>query len=180
MLKAILAATAAVSLVGCASVMNDVTHGVRVDTKTTTGQVVAGAECVASNDYGSTPLKSGTVQAIRRSSKDLEIKCNTPGQPTAIGRAISRANAALAGNIIVGGVIGAVIDHNRGTAYTYPTWIEMIFGETLVFDRTAEKEGTPLKGAVAGTPAAVSTIGVSNAQSHQCQQQLAGAICSKQ
>jgi len=151
MFKAILAATAAMSLVGCASVMNDVTHGVRIDTKTAKGEAVAGAECVVSNDYGSSTIKSGSIQAVRRSSKDLDIKCSHPGQPSAMGKAISRANAALAGNIIVGGVIGAVIDHNRGTAYTYPTWIEMIFGESLVFDRTAEKEGTPLKGSVAPT-----------------------------
>ena len=47
------------------------------------------------------------------------------------------------GNIILGGGIGAIVDHNRGTAYTYPTWVQLVFGKTLVFDRTAEKEGQP-------------------------------------
>ena len=53
----------------------------------------------------------------------------------------------LAGNIIFGGGIGAIIDHNKGTAYTYPTWVQLIFGRSLVFDRSAEKEGMPVLGA---------------------------------
>ena len=63
-----------------------------------------------------------------------------------MGRAISRANAGLAGNIIFGGGIGAIIDHNKGSAYTYPTWVQLVFGKTLVFDRSAEKEGMPVMG----------------------------------
>lgn len=84
---------------------------------------------------------------MRRSSEDLEISCTHSGEPEAIGRAISRANAGMAGNIIFGGLIGAAIDHSKGTAYTYPTWIQLVFGKTLVFDRSAEKEGFPVAGA---------------------------------
>lgn len=46
-----------------------------------------------------------------------------------------------------GNLIGAAIDHSKGTAYTYPTWIQLVFGKTLVFDRSAEKEGFPVVGA---------------------------------
>lgn len=49
----------------------------------------------------------------------------------------------LAGNIIFGGGIGAIIDHNKGTAYTYPSWIQLVFGKSLVFDRSTEKDGQP-------------------------------------
>jgi len=42
------------------------------------------------------------------------------------------------------GGIGAVIDHNTGQAYTYPGWLQLIFGRTLVFDRKDEKENTPV------------------------------------
>jgi hypothetical protein len=61
-------------------------------------------------------------------------------------RAISRANSGMWGNVILGGGIGAIIDHNKGTAYTYPTWVQLIFGKTMVFDRSAEKEGMPTLG----------------------------------
>lgn len=180
-MKAMIAAAAAMSLVGCASVMNETTHGVRVDTRQKEGAVVVGAECVASNDYGSTTFKSGTVQALRRSSQDMKIVCTQVGQEQAQAQLVSRPNGALAGNIILGGVIGAVVDHNRGTAYTYPTWIEMVFGESLVFDRTLQKGDERLVGMAAGSAAAVANApgksGKSGNTSHQCMQQLPGAIC---
>ncbi len=135
-----------VACTGCASVMNDSNHPVRIDTKTEAGDLIAGADCKLTNDYGSQSMKSGDTASVRRSSKDLDIACKLPSQPDAVARAVSRANAGMFGNIILGGGIGAIIDHNKGTAYTYPTWIQLVFGKTLVFDRTTEKEGQPLQG----------------------------------
>ena len=138
-----LALTAVLFLSGCASVMNDSTHPIKVETKTEDGKLVNGADCKLTNDYGSFNTKSGDTVQVRRSSKDLDIVCKTQEQPDASGRAISRANGGMFGNIILGGGIGAIIDHNKGTAYTYPTWVQLIFGKSLVFDRSAEKEGQP-------------------------------------
>lgn len=132
---------------GCATVVNDSTHPMRVETKSLAGQVVAGAECKLTNDYGTVAMKSGDTTQVRRSSKDMDIVCRHPENQEAVGRAISRANAGMFGNIILGGGIGAIIDHNKGTAYTYPTWVQLIFGKSLVFDRSAEKEGSPALGA---------------------------------
>jgi hypothetical protein len=56
------------------------------------------------------------------------------------------------GNLVFGGGIGAIIDHNKGTAYSYPSWIRIIMGDNLVFDRKDEKENQPLTGSVT-TPA---------------------------
>ncbi len=39
------------------------------------------------------------------------------------------------GNILFGGGIGAIVDHNKGTAYSYPDWVKVILGDNLVFDR---------------------------------------------
>jgi len=146
MIKSLLLAGSALSLVGCASIMNDSTHPVKIETKTIGGAVISGAECKVSNDYGSTTVRSGDTSQMRRSSKDMDITCVQAGQPEAKGRAISRANAGMAGNIIFGGGIGAIIDHNKGTAYTYPTWLQLVFGQTLVFDRRDEQEGAPVPG----------------------------------
>lgn len=151
MLKTLLVRTAAAAAViattGCASIVNDSTHPMRVETKTAGGDMVNGAECRVSNDYGAITVRSGDTTQVRRSSKDIDITCKHPAHPDAQGRAISRANMGLAGNIIFGGGIGAIIDHNKGTAYTYPTWVQLIFGRSLVFDRSAEKEGMPVLGA---------------------------------
>ena len=59
---------------------------------------------------------------------------------------ISRVNAGMFGNIILGGGIGMIVDHKRGAAYTYPTWVQLVFGKTLIFDRAAEKDGQPHTG----------------------------------
>lgn len=140
------AVCSSIFFVGCASVVNDSTHPVRVETKTPTGTSITDAECTLSNDYGTVTVKSGTSTNIRRSSKDMDIVCKKAGNPDATGRAISRANGGMWGNVILGGGIGAIVDHNKGTAYTYPTWVQLIFGKSLVFDRTNEKEGQPVIG----------------------------------
>lgn len=131
---------------GCASVVNDTTQPMKIETRNSAGTFVTGADCKVSNDYGSISIKSGDTAQVRRSSKDMDITCKDPANPDAVGRAISRANAGLAGNIIFGGGIGAIIDHNKGTAYTYPTWVQLEFGKTLVFDRSSEKDGQPVLG----------------------------------
>ena len=66
-----LALAAVLSLSGCASVMNDSTHPIKVETKTEDGKLVNGADCKLTNDYGSFNTKSGDTVQVRRSSKDL-------------------------------------------------------------------------------------------------------------
>lgn len=144
--KRLMTIATALACTGCASVLNDVTHPMKVETKTSAGEMVAGAECKLTNDYGIVTVKSGDTAQVRRSSKDMDIVCKDPKNPEANARAISRANGGMWGNIILGGGIGAIVDHNKGTAYTYPTWVQLVFGKTLVFDRTAEKEGQPVLG----------------------------------
>lgn len=146
-----LALITVVLMSGCASVVNDSTHPVKIETKTAEGLLVNGAECKLTNDYGSFTAKSGDTIQVRRSSKDLDIVCKTLDQQDASARAISRANGGMFGNILLGGGIGAIIDHNKGTAYTYPTWMQLIFGKSLVFDRSAEKDGQPTVAAEQGS-----------------------------
>lgn len=146
---ALIAAGAAL-LSGCASIVNDTTQPVRIETKTADGQMVSGAECRVTNDHGTVTLRSGETAQVRRSSKDIDITCKMASGEPASARLISRANAGLAGNIIFGGGIGAVVDHSRGTAYTYPTWVQLVAGKTLVFDRSAERDGQPVMGVEPG------------------------------
>jgi len=144
----------AFALTGCASVINDVTHPMKIETKTEAGQLVAGAECKLTNDYGVFQAKSGETVQVRRSSKDLDIVCKDPANPDAVAKAISRANGGMFGNILLGGGVGAIIDHNKGTAYSYPIWVQLMFGKSLVFDRSTEKDGVPTLGTPAPAPTA--------------------------
>jgi hypothetical protein len=137
---------------GCASITNDSTHPMRFETFDGAGVEIKEMECKAENDYGSQTVKTpGTLQ-IRRSSKDLQIVCTKPATADAKGTAVSRANAGMAGNIIFGGGIGAIIDHNKGTAYTYPQWVRLVVDRLLTFDRKDDKDGAPNVGS--NTPVA--------------------------
>ncbi|OAG69529.1 hypothetical protein [Xanthomonas floridensis] len=94
-------------------------------------------------------MKSGQTAQVRRSARDLDVTCVLPGQRDAAGRSISRANMGIWGNILIGGAIGAIVDHTKGTGYTYPSWIQLVFGQTLSFDRHREERGQPLQGETA-------------------------------
>ena len=146
MYKIILASAITMSCVGCASIVNETTQPVKLETADAGGKLINGAACKLTNDYGVVTTSSGNTAQVHRSNKDLEITCTSTENPDATARAISRANAGLAGNILIGGGIGAVVDHARGTAYTYPTWVRLVFGKSLVFDRRAEKDGSPVVG----------------------------------
>lgn len=124
---------------GCASLTQGTTHAVRIDTVTASGLPVAGADCTFSNDHGSGTGKSGSAVPVRRSGSDLEVTCTAPGEPEAKGRLVSRPNAGFAGNLfMLGGAIGALVDHVSGAAYDYPSWVRLMFGETVVYDQRDE------------------------------------------
>lgn len=151
--RLLIASVGAVLSVGCATVVNETTQPIKVETLRADGTAVSAAECRLTNDYGSISMKSGDTAQVRRSGADLDIVCKDPANPEAVARLISRANAGMLGNIILGGGIGAIIDHNKGTAYTYPTWVRLEFGRTLVFDRSHEKDGQPVAGTAPAAPA---------------------------
>ncbi len=143
-LYAIVFACAAVT--GCASIVNDTTAPIRFETVSATGAEIKDADCRLENDYGQQNIKTPAAVNVRRSSKDLHVTCVKAGETDGKGVAISRANAGLAGNIIFGGGIGAIIDHDKGTAYTYPQWVRVVMGKLLTFDRSADKKGLPNAG----------------------------------
>lgn len=132
---------AALACTGCASFVNDPVHPMKVEAATPAGELVTDAACTLTNDTGVHTVKSGDTLLVRRSTKDLAIVCRHPAHPDATARAISRASAGMWGNVIFGGGIGAVIDHGKGTAYSYPTWVQLVFGQSLVFDANDQKEG---------------------------------------
>lgn len=105
--------------------------------------MITNAECKLTNDYGTVSVKSGDTVQVRRSSKDLDIVCKQADNPDATARAISRANGGMFGNIILGGGIGAIIDHNKGTAYTYPTWVQLVFGKAWYSIARPKRKASP-------------------------------------
>lgn len=149
-------------LTGCASVTQGTEQSIKVETLTSAGQRIDGAQCQWSNDKGSAAMDSGQSALVRRSGANLSLRCDMAGQPTAKGQAISRANAGLAGNILIGGGIGAAIDVGTGAAYTYPTWIQLVFGEERLYDRGQHRDDSAATGVLV-QPAAPLVVASSDA-----------------
>ena len=92
----------------------------RPNTSSATGVEINEPECKLENDYGHQTVKTPATVAVRRSSEDRQITCVKPGETDGRDIAISRATGGMAGSILLGGGIGAIINHNKCTACTYP------------------------------------------------------------
>lgn len=132
------------AMTGCASITGDRSQQVRIETYDQSGNQVPGASCKLANDYGQVSVTTPDYGNVHRSSVNLRIDCAKPGYADASAIATSRANMNMYGNIIIGGGIGALIDHSNGSAYTYPKWMNLVFGQSLSFDRRNEVEGQPV------------------------------------
>lgn len=151
-------------LTGCASVTHGTSQSVTIETLSSTGQAIEGAECTVANDKSSTVTTSGQSTSVRRSGAILTIECTQAGQAPAKGQATSRVNGGMVGNILVGGLIGAAIDSGTGAGFNYPSWMQLVFGEVRTFDRSSQIGDQPMAGLrigetqLAATPAPVQAL----------------------
>jgi hypothetical protein len=133
-------------LTGCASITKDANQAVRVETYSKTNEIVKDVKCVGKNERGEFTAESNGTMRPHRSGQNLTITCTKDGQENGMATLISRANGGMFGNILFGGGIGAIIDHNKGTAYSYPDWVRVIMGDDLLFDRKQNKENEVMIG----------------------------------
>lgn len=144
---------------GCATVTGSETQPIMIETHDATGSPVAGAECKVTNDKGTWTVKSpGTVSA-RKSAEDLSVRCEMENQPPGTTRVVSQANVGMFGNILLGGVVGAAIDHSKGTAYDYPGFVRVVFGANRVVEATGDTAPLSASAASSAAPPAAGTAG---------------------
>ncbi len=144
MIARLAVALAVTSTLGaCASITQDKTQPVKVETLDQVGNKVVGAKCDLQNDRGAFNVETPNTVFVRKSSGDLVVTCKAPDQAQADGKLISRTGGAVFGNILFGGGIGAIIDTASGVAYNYPEWVQLVFGKTLTFDRKNFKTAQP-------------------------------------
>jgi len=139
---------AAVVNVGCASITQSENQSLAL-TATYQSKPVD-PECRITNDKGSWDTKAPSNVTVRKSNEDLEVTCKKEGMPNGILKAISRAAGSMFGNIIFGGGIGAIIDHNKGTGYNYPNQLLVKMGESVVVDQRTEAQ--PIQSAPQACP----------------------------
>jgi hypothetical protein len=120
LLRPFMLSTLSALLAGCASVTTGQQQSVSVDTSPD-----AGATCELANDGGKWFVNStpGSV-TITRSYSDLTVICKKDNK-SGNAKVPSKTKAMAFGNIIAGGLIGAAVDCGTGSAYDYPTVINV-------------------------------------------------------
>jgi len=154
------------TLGGCASVVSDKTQPVKVETLDQAGNTITGAKCDLQNDRGTFHVETPNTVFVRKSGGELVVTCTAPDQLQADGKLISRTGGAVFGNILLGGIIGAVVDTASGVAFNYPEWVQLVFGKTLTFDRSNHKVAQPTLATVLEGEQAIETADLASTE-HQ-------------
>ena len=119
---------------GCASMTNPAYQSVIVQSVAKAGGEVIGAACEMNNDKGRWLVTTPASVMVQRSNKDMQVSCSKTGVDAGTATVVSRLTTAMYGNILVGGGIGAALDHVNGSAYEYPSLIQMVMGSFSNFD----------------------------------------------
>jgi hypothetical protein len=128
-------------LSGCASMTGTTGQSVSVETRQQ-AQQVSGANCELTNSKGKWYVTTpGSVQ-IRRSNDDLIVICTKEGLEPGRATVTSDTKGSMFGNILLGGGIGAIVDHNSGAAYEYPTLIQIMMGAIATITGTSSGAST--------------------------------------
>lgn len=113
---------------GCASVTGSPNQSVSVQTREQSGGEVTGAACELTNNKGKWFITTPGSVMIHRSNDDMQVLCNKTGFEPGRAAVVSETKGSMFGNILLGGGIGAIVDHNTGSAYEYPTFIQILMG----------------------------------------------------
>ena len=122
---------------GCASITQSELQRVSV-TAAQDGKAIKDAECSLTNDKGTWTVKAPAQVDVRKSGENLSVVCKKDGFVDGLLSAVSRAAGSMFGNIIFGGGIGALIDHNKGTGYDYPNSLPVQMGKSVTVDKKDE------------------------------------------
>lgn len=140
MKKKVLALSLLVGLSGCASITSSELQTVSLTAKDADGNAIDKVDCVLKNDKGEWKATAPAQVSVHRSAEDLDVTCKKEGLVDGLLKAVSRAAGGMWGNIVFGGGIGAIIDHNKGTGYNYPDALPVRMGQSDVVDRKSQGE----------------------------------------
>lgn len=121
----------AIITTGCATITGSGSaQSVSVQTYKSDGSDLEGARCEMTNDEGAWFVVTPGSVVVQRSNKDLIVICKKPGIDIGSANVVSKTKGNMFGNILLGGGVGAIVDHNNGTAYDYPSPIKIFMGKT--------------------------------------------------
>lgn len=114
-----LAAGGLCALAGCASVVEGQRQPVAVQAVGPAGRV-AGALCRLANDRGTWDLVTPGEAELDRSRVPLAVRCEREGYEPTVLSIPAGTQGMTYGNLLIGGLVGAVFDVSSGAAYRYP------------------------------------------------------------
>ena len=121
----------AILTTGCSTISGSgSTQSLSVKTFASDGKDLDGAKCDMTNDEGTWFVVTPGSATVHRSNKDLQVICKKEGVDIGTANVVSRTKGNMLGNILLGGGIGAIVDHNNGSAYDYPGLINIFMGRT--------------------------------------------------
>jgi hypothetical protein len=124
------AVVASLALSGCASIVSGQNQSVSVVAMSDTGSPqVPGATCELKNDKGTWFVTTPGSATVRRSGRDLGVRCEKAPHEPGVASVKSATKAMTYGNILFGGPIGVVVDIGSGAAYDYPNLISVRMGK---------------------------------------------------
>lgn len=137
---------------GCASITQSEMQRVSL-TASHEGKALKDTDCALTNDRGTWTVKAPGQVDVRKSGENLSVVCKKEGFVDGLLTAVSRAAGSMYGNIIFGGGIGALIDHNKGIGYDYPNNMPVQMGKAVTIDK--KDEAAPLQQASKCEPSSV-------------------------
>lgn len=78
------------------------------------------ANCTLKNGQNNISVTSPGVARVKKSYEDIHIACALEGNERTDIIKESRAQGGIAGNIVIGGILGAAVDLGSGAAFRYP------------------------------------------------------------
>jgi hypothetical protein len=114
---------------GCSTISGSgTTQSLSVQTFASDGKEVEGAKCDMTNDEGTWFVVTPGSTVLHRSNKDLQVICKKAGAEVGTANVVSRTKGNMYANLLLGGGLGMIVDHNNGSAYEYPPLIKIFMG----------------------------------------------------
>jgi hypothetical protein len=113
---------------GCASITGTTNQNVSIQTREPAGKEITGAACELSNSKGKWFITTPGSVGVTRSNDDMQVICSKAGLEPGRASVVSATKGSMFGNILLGGGVGAIIDHNTGAAYEYPSFFQVVMG----------------------------------------------------
>jgi hypothetical protein len=163
---------------GCATITTGTSQTIEVDTKPT------GADCEFSREgatiafIGSTP---GNV-TVSKDDSQLDIVCRKEGYQDGVGDLTSTFQAMTVGNVLIGGIVGLIVDAASGAATKYPSSVTITLTPES-FASTAERDAffdTMRSDFLAEYETSLEEIKVRCKQEYSCEEQLANAQAARE